>query len=122
VLKETPHKAQVTDLLVEVQDPAHVGLPVVHEGQANRYHDKHQHDQGGVVESNDAERREDNEESGEGVAAVVKEFSHGSVGVCATSLLAVDGVQRLVDEEAQGTGEVRPTWSLKKSSRGKTHM
>lgn len=50
---------------------------------------------------------------GEGVAAVVKQFPQWRAAIGAPGLLPVDGVQRLVDEEAHGAEQVRPEGSLK---------
>lgn len=51
---------------------------------------------------------------GEGVATVVKQLPQWRAAVGAPSLLPVDGVQRLVDEEADGAEQVRPEGSLKR--------
>lgn len=51
--------------------------------------------------------------SGQGVAAVVKQLAQRRAAVGAPSLLPVDGVQRLVDEEAHSAKQVRPEGSLK---------
>lgn len=51
---------------------------------------------------------------GERVAAVVKQLPQWRAAVGAPGLLPVDGVQRLVDEEAHGAEQVRPEGSLKR--------
>ena len=86
---------------------------MVDKSQANGCHDEDKHDCGVVMESHDADRGQDDEEGGKRVTSMVEELPHGSVGVGTTSLLAVDSVHRLVDEEAQGTQQIRPTRGLK---------
>lgn len=54
--------------------------------------------------------------SGEGVTAVVKQLPQWRTAVSAPGLLAVDGVQGLVNKQADSTQQVRPEGSLKQQS------
>lgn len=49
---------------------------------------------------------------GEGIAAVVKDLPQRRGAVGSPGLLPVDGIQRLVEEEAQRTQHEGPRWSL----------
>jgi len=55
-------------------------------------------------------RRQGHEHRGYGVTAMVEELAQRRGGVRASRLLPVDGVQTLVDEEAQGAKHTGPTW------------
>lgn len=49
---------------------------------------------------------------GDSIAAVVEELSQSRAAVCPPGLLPINGVQRLVDEQAQSTHDEGPWWSL----------
>lgn len=55
--------------------------------------------------------------SGEGVTAVVKQLPQWRAAVSAPGLLAVDGVQGLVNKQADSTQQVRPEGSLEQQQR-----
>ena len=53
---------------------------------------------------------------GDGIAAVVKELPQSRAAVGPPGLLPIDGVQRLVDEQAQRTQDEGPRRSLERAS------
>lgn len=57
-------------------------------------------------------RNEQASTCGDGVAAVVEELSQRRAAVRPPGLLPINGVQRLVDEQAHGTHDEDPRWSL----------
>ena len=70
-----------------------------------------------VAEGHGAGGGHGDEDGAEAVAAVVKKLPERALRAGAAGLLAVDGVQRLVREQAKGAGERGPRRSLCKKKR-----
>ena len=74
--------------------------------------DEQEVDVGPLIQGHSTSAGQDNDEGRQGIASMVKHLAQRGVGASAPRLLAVNGIQRLVYEEADSASNVRRTGRL----------